>query len=138
MSEVCKKHAGSIGIDLTNTKSEVVNSIGIRGIWDLNTKLETARIFAIKATSDKNCKKIYFKADADLYKTLNTEMVNLKKELFSAENSLLLSNFRQKKLWVMPGEYRITISSIINEKIISVQEFSVGESTQTNVVANVK
>jgi len=138
LSEKCKNFAGRVGIDLTEIKPQIITSFDIRGIWDAPTKLKVARSFALKAVSEKSCHKIYFKVNAKLAPFLQQELDIFKKEALSLENNLLLSNYRQKKLWVMPGRYRLIISSISNEKVISVQEFTVKEQTQTNVIANVQ
>ena len=138
LDSICKKHGGRVGIDLTDPKQTIVSSIGIRGVWDNPTKLKTARVFAMQAVSENSCKNIQFKAHPSLVPFLNHELNALKKESLSQDSALLLSNYRSKKLWVMPGKYRMTISSIKNEKVMSIQEFTVGPKTQTNVIANVK
>lgn len=137
LGDICQKNAGNIGMDLQDASQAIVSSTGIRGVWDMQTKLTTVRVFGIMAALEKSCHNIYFKSDLASVKFVQQEIDTLKNESLSLENTLLLSNYGQKKLWVMPGKYRITIASIINEKIISVQEFFVGENTQTNVVANV-
>ncbi len=138
IGNICSKNGGQVGIDLTDPKQSIVNSVGIRGIWDNPTKLKTARAFAMQAVSNKNCQKIYFKASPILNPFLNHELNVIKKEFLSKESSLLLSNYRYKNLWVMPGKYKITISSVKNEKVISIQEFTVNAKTHTNIIANVQ
>lgn len=137
LAEICGKYSGNIGIDMTNNTQGVINTSGIRGVWDIQTKLAIAREFSIQAAMEKKCRNIYYNVDSEEIKYFQQELNVFKNESLSLENSVLLSNFDHKKLWVMPGKYRITISSIINEKVISVQEFTVNDGTQTNVIANV-
>lgn len=137
LSDICNDYSGNIGLDLENDTQGVISTTEIRGVWDIQTKLAIAREFSIQAALEKKCRNIYFRVASEQVKYFQQELDIFKNESLSLENSMLLSNFDHKKLWVIPGRYRITISSIINEKVISVQEFVVNEGTQTNVVANV-
>ena len=98
---------------------------------------QIARQFAIKSTISKSCNEVYFRVPLNIEKAVIKEIEQFKKETLGSENELLLSNNVQKKLWILPGKYRLTVTSLVTGAVISAQEFSVASGYNTNVTAKI-
>ncbi|MES2615531.1 MAG: hypothetical protein V4591_08960 [Bdellovibrionota bacterium] len=138
LDSLCAKNQGKLGLDLGDAPQIIVNTGVIRGIWDTNTRVFVAREFAFKAASTKSCKQIIFRAPAKIVPALKNELEDFKNAVISPDNEILLSNFVQKKLLVMPGKYKMTTSSLVTGNVISTHEFNVepGTNTVVNAKAN--
>ena len=134
---VCKINNGKIGIDLGDAPQFAINSESVRGVWDIQTRIEVARQFAIKATIAKSCSDIYFRVPLNIEKAFLKELEQFKSENLGSESELLLSNNVQKKLWIMPGKYRIVVTSLVTGSVLSVQEFTIASGINTNVTAKI-
>jgi hypothetical protein len=134
---VCKINNGKIGIDLGDAPQLAINSESVRGVWDIQTRIDVARQFAIKATIAKSCSDIYFRVPINFEKAFSKELDQFKSEILGSENELLLSNNIQKKIWIIPGKYRIVITSLVTGSVLSAQEFSVTSGMNTNVTAKI-
>ncbi len=133
---ICRLNYGKIGLDLGEGSQLAINSHSIRGVWDLQTRIELSKFFAIKATIAKTCSNIYFRIPISIQKAFSKELEQFKSETFGSENELLLSNNVQKKVWILPGKYRIVVTSLVTGSVLSAQEFNVMTGVNTNV--NVK
>ncbi|APJ02931.1 hypothetical protein [Silvanigrella aquatica] len=133
----CKANKGKIGVDLGDAPQIAINSESVRGVWDLQTRIEVARQFAIKSTIAKGCTDIYFRVPLSMDKAFAKELDLFKSEVLGSENELLLSNNVQKKLWIIPGKYRIVVTSLVTGSVMSAQEFSVTSGVNTNVTAKI-
>lgn len=134
---MCKINNGKIGIDLGDAPQFAINSDSVRGVWDVQTRIEIARQFAIKSTISKNCSNIYFRVPLSIEKAFSKELDQFKSETLGSENELLLSNNVQKKLWILPGKYRLVVTSLVTGSVMSAQEFSVSIGINTNVTAKI-
>ncbi len=137
IDHLCKLNSGKIGIDLGDAPQLAINTNSIRGVWDIQTRIEIARQFAIKSTISKSCENIYFKIPSSIEKAISKELEQFKSEVLGTENELLLSNNIQKKLWIIPGKYRIIVNSVVTGAVLSVQEFNVSSGMNTSVVAKI-
>ncbi|WP_186645525.1 hypothetical protein [Fluviispira vulneris] len=135
--EICKANNGKIGLDIGDAPQVAINSESIRGVWDMQTRIELARQFAIKSTIAKNCSDISFRVPVSLQKAFSKELEQFKSEVLGSENELLLSNNIQKKLWIVPGKYRLVVTSLVTGAVLSAQEFSVASGVNTNVTAKI-
>lgn len=134
---ICRATGGHIGIDLGDAPQMVINEGMIRGLWDTVTRLEAARLFAIQATSARSCNKISFLAPIALKIPIEKELATFKNFVLGTQNELLLSNSIPKKLFLIPGKYHITISSLISGNVLATQEFSIENDTNATVVAKI-
>jgi hypothetical protein len=134
---MCKINNGKIGIDLGDAPQFAINSDSVRGVWDIQTRIEIARQFTIKSTISKNCSHIYFRVPLNIEKAFSKELEQFKSETLGSENELLLSNNVQKKLWILPGKYRLVVTSLVTGSVMSAQEFSVSSGINTNVTAKI-
>ncbi len=134
---VCKINNGKIGVDLGDAPQLAINSESVRGVWDIQTRIDIARQFAIKATIAKSCSDIYFRVPVSIEKAFSKELDQFKSEILGSESELLLSNNVQKKLWIIPGKYRIVITSLVTGSVLSAQEFLVASGMNTNVTAKI-
>lgn len=134
---ICKINNGKIGVDLGDAPQLAINSESVRGVWDIQTRIEIARQFAIKSTIAKNCSDIYFRVPLNIEKAFSKELEQFRSEILGSESELLLSNNVQKKLWIIPGKYRIVITSLVTGSVLSAQEFSVVSGMNTNVIAKI-
>lgn len=137
IDSICKLNSGKVGIDLGDAPQFAINAETVRGVWDVQTRVEVARQFAIKSTISKSCNEVYFRVPLSIEKAVNKEIEQFKKETLGSENELLLSNNVQKKLWILPGKYRLTVTSLVTGAVISAQEFSVASGYNTNVTAKI-
>ncbi|KAB8029152.1 hypothetical protein [Fluviispira multicolorata] len=135
--EICKANNGKIGLDIGDAPQIAINAESIRGVWDVQTRIELARQFAIKSTIAKNCSDISFRVPVSLQKAFSKELEQFKSEVLGSENELLLSNNIQKKLWIVPGKYRLVVTSLVTGAVLSAQEFSVASGVNTNVTAKI-
>lgn len=134
---ICRINNGKIGIDIGDAPQFAVNSDSVRGVWDIQTRIEIARQFAIKTTISKNCTNIYFRVPLSIEKAFIKELEQFKSEILGSENEILLSNNVSKKIWIIPGKYRIVITSLVTGSVLSAQEFIVTQGTNTNVIAKI-
>lgn len=134
---ICKATGGKIGLDLGDGPQVVINDGMIRGLWDTVTRLELARLFAVQATSAKSCNKISFLAPSALNKPIEKELSTFQNFVLGTQNELLLSNSIPKKLFLAPGKYHITISSLVSGNTLATQEFSIENDTNATVVAKI-
>lgn len=134
---ICKVNNGKIGVDLGDAPQFAINSDSVRGVWDIQTRIEIARQFAIKSTISKSCSNIYFRVPLNIEKAFSKELDQFKSETLGSESELLLSNNVQKKLWILPGKYRLVVTSLVTGSVMSAQEFSVSSGINTNVTAKI-
>lgn len=132
---LCEKNKGKFGIDLGDAPQIIVNSGGVRGIWDAMTRVSVAREFALKTASTKSCQQIVFRVPEKIIPDLKNELEDFKNSVLSPDNEILLSNNIPKKLLVMPGRYKITTTSLVTGALISTHEFNVDAGTNTIVTA---
>lgn len=137
IDNICKLNNGKIGIDLGDAAQFAINADTVRGVWDVQTRIEIARQFAIKSTISKSCSEVFFRVPLNIEKAITKEIEQFKKETLGSESELLLSNNVQKKLWILPGKYRLIITSLVTGSVMSAQEFSVANGYNTNVTAKV-
>lgn len=137
LESICKVNNGKVGIDLGDAPQFAINADTVRGVWDVQTRIEIARQFAIKSTITKSCSDVYFRVPLSMEKALIKEIEQFKKETLGSESELLLSNNVQKKLWILPGKYRLIVTSLVTGAVISAQEFSVASGFNTNVTAKI-
>jgi hypothetical protein len=135
LEKFCSTNKGQVGIDLSDAPPIVLNSNLIRGLWDDPARLEVARQFAIAAVSARGCNQIQFRAPTHLEYALNQKLNQFKSDYLGVDNELLLSNKMQKKIWVIPGKYRLVVTSILSGTVISTHEFNVDAGTYTTVNA---
>lgn len=135
LNSFCERNNGKLGIDLGDAQQIIVNTSNIRGIWDTNTRIYIAREFAVKTTSTKNCRQIIFKTPEKIATALKNELNNFQNSVISPDNEILLSNFAQKRLLVMPGKYKLTTTSLVTGAVISTHEFNIEAGTNTIVTA---
>lgn len=137
LEKFCVINKGQVGIDLSDAPPVVLNSNLIKGLWDDSSRLEVARQFAIAAVSARGCNQIQFRAPTHLDYALNQKLNQFKSDYLGVDNELLLSNKMQKKIWVIPGKYRLVVISILSGTVISTHEFNVDAGTYTTVNAKV-
>lgn len=134
LDRLCAMNHGTVGIDL----GDAAHNNAVQTPWDNSVRLEVARQFAMSAFCFKSCNVLRFKAPKNLSNELNQTLTQFKSDYFGLDNELLLSNKMPKKILVIPGRYRMIVTSILSGETLSAHEFDVEAGTYTTVNARVR